>query len=415
MGSGTGRILRNRDARSYLVAVLISGFGTSAMLLAAGVWVKSLTGSSSLAALTGLCLWAPSLVGPAIGVLADRVRRRPLLVVVHAAMALLLMALLAVNSSGRVWILFTVLLGYGVSLVLADAAEAAIVPAVVPGELLGDFNGLRMSVAEGMKLVAPLAGAGLFAAFGGTPVAMLDAATFAVAALTFLLLRVREPRPAAERASWLRQLADGVRQLRNEAQPRHLVLCTAIAMGLTGLNGATVYAIVDDGLHRPPAFAGVLMSVQGVGSIVGGLTAGSLLRRMPEHWFVAGGILLFAAGLALRATPWTVVVCAGSLGIGVGLPGALIATLTAVQRETPNELTGRVVATANTLTAAPLTLLSAVGAGLIAVLDYRLVLAVGAAVGVVTAAYCAAGSRGRRAAAAGEPVPSAESLATAAE
>ncbi|MFE3288314.1 MFS transporter, partial [Streptomyces sp. NPDC059233] len=46
------RVLRDRDAGLYLSGVVVSGFGTSAMWLVAGVWVKSLTGSDPLAALT---------------------------------------------------------------------------------------------------------------------------------------------------------------------------------------------------------------------------------------------------------------------------------------------------------------------------------------------------------------------------
>jgi MFS family permease len=388
MSWGTGRILGNRDAALYLGGALVSNFGSSAMLLAAGVWVKSLTGSSSLAGLTSFCLWAPSLVGPAIGILADRVRRRPLLVAVHGIMAVLLLALLAVDSADRVWLIFAVMVGYGISFVLADAAEAALVPSVVPGDLLGDFNGMRMSVSEGMKLIAPLVGAGLFAQFGGAPVVLLDAATFAVAAATFTLLRVREERPAGGHEGWRRQLAEGVHHLRNRPVLRRLVLCAAVAMGLAGLSGATVYAIVDDGLHRTPAFAGLLYSVQGLGAVVGGLAAGPLLRRLPERAFIAGGIALFALAIGLRAAPWPAAVFAGSFAIGVGLPSVLIATLTAVQRETPGHLTGRVVATVNTVTAAPLTLMSAVGAGMIAVVDYRIVLVGAAAIGLLTAAYC---------------------------
>lgn len=71
------RVLRDRDAGLYLGAVVVSGFGTSSLWLASGVWVKDMTGSDALAALCMLAMWAPSLAGPALGTLADRVRRRP--------------------------------------------------------------------------------------------------------------------------------------------------------------------------------------------------------------------------------------------------------------------------------------------------------------------------------------------------
>ncbi|MER7107588.1 hypothetical protein [Streptomyces sp. NPDC000229] len=60
---------------------------------------------------------------------------------------------------------------------------------------LGGLGGLRMAADEGMMLLAPLTGAALFARFGGAPVAVLDAVTFALAAGAFALLRAREEEP----------------------------------------------------------------------------------------------------------------------------------------------------------------------------------------------------------------------------
>lgn len=410
MSWGTTRVLGNRDAARYLAAVLVSGFGTAAMLLVAGIWVKDLTGSSSLAGLVTLGTWGPTLVAPLIGVLADRFRRRPLLIWLHLAMAALLPVLLLVDAAARVGLIFAVMVAYGVSFVLIDSAEAALVPAVVPGELLGDFNGLRMTVNEGMKLVAPLAGAGLFAAYGGHPVVLFDAATFALAALLLTLIRVREaPPPPPE--PWTRQLAEGLGHLRRHAPLRHLVACTGTAMLLIGINGALAYAVVDDGLHRPPEFNGVLGTAQGVGSLAGGLAAGALLRRLGDRRVTAVAAALLAGGLALRAAPGLAPVVAGTLAVGVGAPLVLITVWTAVQRETPNALVGRVSATVNTLTFGPGTLAVLAGAGLLELVDYRVIQLTGAAGAVLLAGWALRG--GPRAASEG-PRPAAPQDAPAA-
>ncbi|MGW4156202.1 MFS transporter [Micromonospora chersina] len=389
MSWGTTRVLGNRDAGRYLTAVLVSGFGTAAMLLVAGIWVKDLTGSSGLAGLVTLGIWGPTLVAPLIGVLADRFRRRPLLIWLHLAMAALLPVLL-VDTAARVWLIFAVMVAYGVSFVLIDSAEAALVPAVVPGDLLGDFNGLRMTVNEGMKLVAPLAGAGLFAAYGGHPVVLLDAATFALAALLLSLIRVREaPPPPPE--PWTRQLAEGLGHLRRHAVLRHLVACTGVAMLLIGINGALAYAVVDDGLRRPPEFNGVLGTVQGLGSLVGGLAAGALIRRLGDRRVTAVAAALLAAGLALRAVPGLVPVAAGTLAVGVGAPLVLITVWTVVQRETPNALVGRVSATVNTLTFGPGTLAVLAGAALLEIVDHRVIQLAGAAGALLLAGWALRG------------------------
>ncbi|GAA1189642.1 MFS family permease [Kitasatospora gansuensis] len=369
---GIVRVLRDRNAGLYLGGVILSGFGDSAMALAAGIWVKTLTGSDSLAALVGFCMWLPAFVGPAIGTLADRVRRRPLLVGTNLVLAAVLTAPLALRSREDVWLLFVVLTLVGVGTVLVDAAETALIAAAVPGELRGDFNGLVRTSIESMKLVAPLAGAGLFTAFGGPAVALLDAVTFVLAAAAFRLIRVREPRPAprSER-SWTTETAEGARYLWHHPVLRPLVLAGGVAMVASSLSSAATYAMLDVGLHRSPAFAAVLTTLQGLGSVVSGLAAGALLRRMPERTFAAAGIALFALGVLARSTPSLPLVLAGSLAIGLGLPYPLIAALTAVQRETPGELLGRVAATASTLLYAPTGLALLVGTGMVAGLDYR--------------------------------------------
>ncbi|MFD4137861.1 MFS transporter [Streptomyces sp. NPDC058572] len=382
-----GAVLRDRNAGLYLSGVVVSGFGTSAMWLAAGVWVKSLTGSDSLAALTTFAMWAPVLVGPLLGAVADRVRRRPLLIWTNLAMSALLLPLLALESADHVWVLFVVLAVYGASGVVQDAAEAALVASAVDARLLGDFNGLRMTANEGMKLLAPLVGAVLFTRFGGASVALLDAVTFVVAAGIFALLRVREERPgpargAGRRTAW----AEGARHLRRSPGLRPLVWAGGAVMALAGLNGALIFAVNDKVLGHSPAFVGVLYAVQGAGSVLSGLLAGPLLRRMPERAFAATGIALFATAVPLRALPYDAVALMCSAAIGLGLPWVLITALTAVQRETPGALVGRAAATANTLIYAPNALALALGAGLVTLLDVRALLVAIGVLGLMTAA-----------------------------
>ncbi|MER8069485.1 MFS transporter [Streptomyces sp. NPDC094034] len=387
-------MLRDRNAGLYLAGVVVSGFGSSAMWLAAGVWTKSLTGSDSLAALTVFALWAPAPAGPLLGAVADRVPRRPLLIGCNLAMAGLLPLLLAVDSADRIWVLFCVLFVHGASGVVQDAAESALVATAIEPRLLGDFNGLRMTANEGMKLLAPLAGAALYARFGGGSVALLDAVTFAVAAGFFAAMRVREERPGPDPARRRAPgMSEGVRALRGSAVARPLVLAASATMLLAGLNGAAIYAVVDRGLGHSPAYVGVLYAVQGAGSVLIGLVAGPLLRRLPERVFAAAGVALFALAVAARALPYDAVVLASAAGVGIGLPCVLIAALTAVQREIPAPLLGRTAATATTLMYVPNALALALGAGLIALAGPAVLLPVTGAAGLLVALALAAPRR----------------------
>ncbi|MFF2198504.1 MFS transporter [Streptomyces sp. NPDC058157] len=388
--------VKDRNAGLYLGGVIVSGFGDTAMSLAAGIWVKTLTGSDALAALVGFCLWLPTFAGPLIGTAADRVRRRPLLVATNLVLAAVVTAPVAVRSAADVWLLFAVLTLVGTGMVLTDAAQTALVAAAVPRELRGDFNGLVYTAMESTKLLAPLAGAWLFTAFGGPAVAVLDAVSFVAAALAFRFIRVREDLPATrEKQAWITRTAEGTRHLWRHPVLRPLVLTGGAAMALSSLSSTATFALLDTGLHRSPAYAGVLTPLQGLGSVVSGLAAGALMRRTSERAFSALGLAVFALGVLARATPWLPLVLGGSVAIGLGLPCALIAAMTAVQRETPGELLGRVAATANTLMFAPTGLALLIGSAMVAGLDYRVQLLTAGALGLAWAAALAlAGRRG---------------------
>jgi hypothetical protein len=95
---------------------------------------------------------------------------------------------------------------------------------------------------------------------------------------------------------------------------------------------------------------------------------------------------LVAAGSAVCIEPNVVAVVLGVGVLGFGVPWIVVALFTGVQRWTPEALQGRVYSASDTLISTPQTISIALGAGLSAIVDYRLLLAV---IGVVVAT-CAA-------------------------
>lgn len=348
----------NWNVPLFLGVSIASGFGGSAMSLTATVWVLALSGSSELAALAGLCVYLPTLFGPLLGSLVDRLPRRRLLVATSLVLAAGLFSLLLVQERGDLWLLYAVMLAYGVNYVLNDAAESALLPSAVPPATLGRLNGWRMSAQESMKIIAPLAGAGLFAWQGGGAVAVTCAATLVLSAVLYALIKADEPPRRPKTRVRLARLAGPVRRT---------VVIAATAVAMSGFVTAAQLEVVTVQLGRPASFVGVLASLQGAGAIVGGLLAGRALDRLSEIRFGVLGGLLFAVGLVLRGLPWLPGVVAGAVIAGVGLPWTVVAAMTAVQRNTPNELLGRVSATATTLTFAPLAVAIPAGSGLVAV------------------------------------------------
>jgi MFS family permease len=148
--------------------------------------------------------------------------------------------------------------------------------------------------------------------------------------------------------------------------------------------------VVEQGLGRSSGFFGVLSAVQGGGAVLGGIASASVIRRLGERNTIAVALGILAVGLAVAAVPNVWVVCGAMAGVGVCVPWLMVAFTTVRQRLTPARLQGRVAAASNMALNGPQTLGIAAGAGLVAVVDYR-VLLVGMAVGVAACAIPAAG------------------------
>jgi MFS family permease len=380
------RLIALRDARLYLAGQALSLLGDLSLSLAMGVWVKQLTGSSGAAGLTFVAFLLPQLASPLAGMVVDRTRRRPLLIAVNLASAVAVAPLVLVHDAGDVWIVYAVSLALGASTMVLGAGQSALLVGLLPGELLAHGNAALQTLREGLRLLAPLAGAGLFAWLGGGAVAALDAATFLAAAAALALMRLREPRPRLAARSRRGELGAGIAHVRATPVLRRLIAAGALAVVALGLSESVLFAVVDDGLHRPPAFLGVLLAVQGAGAVAAGATAAVLMARAGERGGCALGMALAAAGLPLLATSSLALVLAGAIVFGAGLSWILVGAVTLLQRSTPAHLQGRAYAVLETALAVPQTAAVAVGAVLVGLVDHRpLLLAMAALMAVAGA------------------------------
>jgi MFS family permease len=381
------RLLAHRDARLYLGGQVVSLFGDSCMWLAMGIWVKTLTHSNAQAGLVFFFFTAPSLLGPVSGLVVDRLRRRPVLITTNALSGAAVLVVLLVHGAGQVWLIDAVMFAYGVSYSVLGPAQSALLTVVVPGDLLPAANGAFRTAQESLRLIGPLAGAGLFVAVGGHVIAIIDAATFAVPIVSLLALHVEEPPPRPSAGRWRTQTVAGLRHVWHTIELRHVVVAGACATSVFGFAETITYAVAGNGLHRPAAFVGVLVAIQGVGGVAGGLTAAPLIRRIGEGRLMGTALLVLAAGATLEIPPVLAPVIGGAILIGISIPWLVVGLITLTQRLTPAELQGRVYSAVDTLITSPQPVSIAVGAGLIGVAGYRPLLAAMATVATLSAVY----------------------------
>jgi hypothetical protein len=261
---------------------------------------------------------------------------------------------------------------------------------MLPEERLSDANAVLQTASEGSRLIAPLIGAGLYAAVGGPAVAALDAATFLASAGCLAALRIREVRPLAPEHHILTQLLAGIAHIAHRPGLRRIVLTVAATLLVVGFAETAIFAVLQKGLHRPPAFLGVLSAAQGVGAIAGALVAAKLIRSAGDARTVAVGILLFGFGDAFFLVPNVAAVLVGIAIAGAGLSFAVVGFGTAIQLRTPGELQGRVYSAADTVVGTPQTASIAIGAAIVALVDYRISIAAMAVVCLLCGGYLAA-------------------------
>ncbi len=367
--------LAGRDFRLVWAGESVSLLGDAFQTVAVSYLVLGLTGS-------GLALGA-ILVAAAIprgvfmllgGVFADRFSPRDLALGSNVLRAILtsIVAILVIGGRIELWHLALVGVAFGTVDAVFLPAINTLVPRLVPPSRLAAANAMMQSTAQLMGTVGP-AIAGFAIALIGVGIAfVIDAASFAVAALALWLVRsgataVRPtepggiPAPAAVAiatptsdldatqsadpppASISGALVEGIRSVLGDPIMRSIViLATAANLAFTGPTVVGLPWLVLVGFGGDALALGLLFAAFGAGSLAGALLGGSLRRPRRFGWLVLA--LVIGAGIGLGAigvAPNVPVAAAILLTIGV-MDGYVNVVMVAwVQEKTEPHMLGR--------------------------------------------------------------------------
>ena len=385
---------QHRGLRRLATAWMFTNLADSALYLMVAVWVKDLTGSDAAAGLVFAALGLPSVAAPFLGHLADRLSRRRLVVVSNLTVAATVATLFLVDSASWLPLVYLVVIVYGAAGTLNSAAQSGLVRDLLPDEHLASGNALLSTIDEALRLLSPLVGTGLYILAGPRAVIALTVVAFLIAAAVLAGLRLDEspPEPAPARGRYWAELGAGFAHLTRTSPLSRLTVLIAVAFSAVGLVNVAVFPVMEQGLGVPTSTLGLLVSVQGIGAVIGGLSAAAAIDRYGEHRIFAVGM----ATLALAITPLLGTSLAAALpglaALGFGVTWAVVAFITLRQRLTPARLQGRVAGTTSVTINVPQTLLTALGAGLLAVVDYRLLVLTTVIVVLAAAIAAAPGS-----------------------
>jgi predicted MFS family arabinose efflux permease len=282
-----------------------------------------------------------------LGLLADRVSRRRLMLLAEGLRALSLFALLAMVVSGQLSIVGLAVLGFvgAVGTVGFSVAAPALVPALVPRELLARANG-RLELARSAAYAAGPALAGALVAWAGAPTAFVLAAVLSVAAVALLWRLIEPARATVPPRHPLLEIKDGAQFVWRQPFLRPMLL-TGIAWNVSWfvLQAAYVpYAVRVLGLSAE--VVGVTLGTYGAGMVVGALLATRIVGAMPFGRAVQLGpavsVLAATTMVATLYLPSGILAAASFFLFGAGPIIWTITTTTLRQSITPGAMLGRV-------------------------------------------------------------------------
>jgi predicted MFS family arabinose efflux permease len=319
-----------------------------------------------------------------LGVVADRVSRRGLMVAAEAARAASLAATLALIGAGKLTLPLLAALGFigAVGTVAYNVAAPALVPLLARREALARAN-RWLELARSAAFAAGPAVGGALVGWAGASAAYIGATALSLfAAMMLARLPAGKAAPKAGRAHPIHDLAAGARFAIGHPLLRPL-LVVAIVFNTSWFVLQAVYApYAIRSLGLDAAGVGATLGAYGAGMIVGALGAPTL------GGFLSFGAMIvigpFCGCLASLLMAATIVAPSGLLaGLSFFLFGAgpvvwVITTTTLRQTVTPNAMLGRVSAIIVTATYGARPLGAAIGAALSARYGVETCLAVSA-------------------------------------
>jgi MFS family permease len=339
------RVGRNGDLLRVILAWAASNLASRASAIAVAVYAYQEGGAGAVGIIAFVRLIATAALAPWLSVLADRVSRRLVMVVVEVLRCGLFVGLaVLVAGASTTWLVYALAVVVAIVEPLFRSAQAAITPSLVstPEELTA-ANVLASGVESVGLFLGPALGAVLLA---GTSIATVFAVSAGLAALAVLLvlrLGVAGEPSAAPHAEDGRGLLAGWRCILAEPELRVVIGLFSVQTFVAGMFNVLVVVLAIEVLDLGTPGVGLLDGAVGIGALVAVLVAAGIAARGRLATSFGAGLLLWGVPLVLVAlVPETAVVVLLLLLVGVGNTLVDVAGITLMQRSAPDAVLGRV-------------------------------------------------------------------------
>jgi MFS family permease len=274
VGRTTFAALAIPNYRRYFAGQAISLVGTWMQMIAQSWLVLTLTGSSvDLGLVVALQALPVLLLGPYGGVIADRVDKRRLMVVLQSLMGVqaLVLGLLTVFGAIRLWEIAVLAAALGVNSAFENPVrQTFILEMVGPADLRNavSLNSVLVNVA---RAVGPAAAGLLIATVGEGVCFLVNAGSFVAVVASLLTMDGSRLRPSVPTPRARGQLREGLSYVRHSPELALPLLMMGLVGMLTYEFQVTLPTMDHQALHLGSEGYGFMTAAMGAGAVVGGL------------------------------------------------------------------------------------------------------------------------------------------------
>ncbi len=313
-------------------------------------------GPFEMGILNGLEDLAFPLLGLFVGVWADRLRRRPVMVISNLGrmVAMGSIPFVFLFATLHLYMLYLVAFAVGVFTVFFDVAYQSYLPTLIERTDLIEGNSKLETSQSGARVVGPAIAGFLIQLVGAAKAIAADAAAFLVSAVMIFSIKKHEPDPEAigER-KFLPELKEGAAAVFGNPILRRIAGCTATLNFGTGIFFAVFLIFAYKQLKLSPFDVGLIFALGSVGFVIGAISASSFLKvlglgRTLMLSMLISGLGLVGVPLALYGPPVPILIALW-MSSNVMIPVYNINQISLRQAITSDRLQGRMNATMRTL------------------------------------------------------------------
>ncbi|MCI8509604.1 MAG: MFS transporter [Lachnospiraceae bacterium] len=355
--------LFSKDFTLVVIGQIISLFGNATIRFALPLYLLNLTGSSALFGTVTACAFIPAiLLSPIGGIVADRVNKRNIMVILDFFTAAVILTFSLLMNGVNLILLLTVtlMLLYGIAGAYQPSVQAS-VPALVSQDHFMAANSIINTISSFASLIGPVLGGILYSTYGLKPVLWVCVICFTMSAIMEIFIKIPFQKQTSE-GGILKMaktdFAESIRFIRKEKPVigKALLVICGINLFLAAMIIVALPYLVTEVLDLEAVQAnklyGFAEGALAAGGLAGGISAGVFANRLAIHksgnLVISCAVCVFPIGVSLilfsSGIINYIVITACCFTIMVFSTIFTVQMMSFIQTETPQNLIGKVIA-----------------------------------------------------------------------